>query len=517
MAVLDQPELPVTPSDVVLLLYSMARLGRPQLAFIQRFSEALLAEESRGGAGNGNGIGNDAAGLPPQVPAQQMVAALTAGVEGVTHGQAPVQQQQQQPEQQPEQQQQWQQQHLEQRQQGELPNRDQPAAPMAAAAAASLGSLGLSVQHFTTKDLCLIAWSLGQLGLASPPLLHRIADVVAARGLSAESVQSMCNLLQPMAAAGVVHEGLPDAVAAELLRRPAWQLKEQDVCNLAHSFAVLWQRQLEAAGHFKENRLSWARTVSGHVRARPQRARLLGLLSGRALALAPRMQSLAVASCVWAMATLGQRERARLLDALAARAIQVSAQLEPHAVSQIAWSFSALSFDCPELMEALAEAATRLLASPAGRAGFGAQAVSMLALAYATLNRAQSAPSRRMLAALGERALEILPEFTTQGLSNLAWGLAAAAFYPAPLLRAWRSAAGARAQEFTEVELSQLHLVEVALQLEAPEVCAAADAGAPLDYRAFFESLMHTGRLRGVALRSWSVVRLLLPHVALPV
>ncbi len=38
------------------------------------------------------------------------------------------------------------------------------------------------------------------------------------------------------------------------------------------------------------------------------------------------------------------------------------------------------------------------------------------------------------------------------------------------LMRRWRTLAGGRAVQFGPAELNQLHLVEVALRLEAPEI-----------------------------------------------
>ena len=41
---------------------------------------------------------------------------------------------------------------------------------------------------------------------------------------------------------------------------------------------------------------------------------------------------------------------------------------------------------------------------------------------------------------------------------------------PLQLLRRWRTLAGGQAAQFKLAELSQLHLVEVALRLEAPDI-----------------------------------------------
>lgn len=81
-----------------------------------------------------------------------------------------------------------------------------------------------------------------------------------------------------------------------------------------------------------------------------------------------------------------------------------------------------------------------------------------------------------MMAGLAEQAEEVLDDFTPQGLANLAWGLTVAACYPPTLVRRWRTRAGGCAGQFGPAELNQLHLVEVALRLEAPEIGAGACA-----------------------------------------
>lgn len=66
--------------------------------------------------------------------------------------------------------------------------------------------------------------------------------------------------------------------------------------------------------------------------------------------------------------------------------------------------------------------------------------------------------------------VQVLPEFTPQGLANLGWALAVAAVYPTSLFHAWRAAVGACLPRFGPLELNQLHQTEVALRLEAPHV-----------------------------------------------
>ena len=75
-----------------------------------------------------------------------------------------------------------------------------------------------------------------------------------------------------------------------------------------------------------------------------------------------------------------------------------------------------------------------------------------------------------MMHALARRAEELLPALTPQGLANLAWALTVAGLYPPALVRRWRTVAGGAAAAFRPPELHQLHLVEVALRLEAPEI-----------------------------------------------
>ena len=41
---------------------------------------------------------------------------------------------------------------------------------------------------------------------------------------------------------------------------------------------------------------------------------------------------------------------------------------------------------------------------------------------------------------------------------------------PVQLVRRWRTLAGGRAVQFGPAELNQLHLIEVALRLEAPQI-----------------------------------------------
>eukprot|EP00887_Chlorella_sp_A99_P000497 scaffold17.g497.t1 len=335
---------------------------------------------------------------------------------------------------------------------------------------------------YNGKDLCLLAWSLHEVEALSPPLAAAVADAVLADGLAPLSMQSLCNLLLAVGGAGATHPRLADAVAAEVVRRPARGLNEQDLCNLAHGLATLWQLELEGAGASRESRLTWQRVMAPHMSVR------------------------GVAALSGAFALLGLRQHPDLMDQLAARAVELRGQWDAWGASSVVWAYSALSHDSPGLMTAMALEISRLLASPRGRAEFGPQAVSMAVLAYGSLNRAQGAPARAALAALAERAAEVLPKFTSQGLSNLAYGLATAALYPEPLLRAWRLEAAARAQEFSAVELTQLHLVEVALQLEAPHICAD-DAGQPREYDSFLQRLQQAGRLRGVALRGWNEVR----------
>ena len=151
---------------------------------------------------------------------------------------------------------------------------------------------------------------------------------------------------------------------------------------------------------------------------------------------------------------------------LITRPLPVAALAPPQAVVSLTWAYSTLAFDHPPLFDALAAATLRLLgpapdppshltgastdtggrldssscgvadggsSDEAGkqRGDFGAQAVSVVAFGLASANRCSSTPVQRMaIAALAARAAEVLPEFTTQGLANLAWALAVAACYP---------------------------------------------------------------------------------------
>lgn len=101
------------------------------------------------------------------------------------------------------------------------------------------------------------------------------------------------------------------------------------------------------------------------------------------------------------------------------------------------------------------------------------------------------------------------------------------------LLRRWRSAAAAAAPSFNPVELNQLHIVEVALRLEAPGIGGLCVDIMAVGYRAcnsqsssdswpalpprqtrtgldlpreaagFFDGLYRTGRLRGLSGGAW--------------
>lgn len=108
-----------------------------------------------------------------------------------------------------------------------------------------------------------------------------------------------------------------------------------------------------------------------------------------------------------------------------------------------------------------------------------------------------------MVAALADRAGEVLMELSTQGLANVAWGLTVAGCYPPQLIRRWRALAGAEQHFFKPAELNQLHWVEVALRLEAPP--GAAGLGPlPAETASFFHSLYQAGRLRAFAGRAWA-------------
>lgn len=116
-----------------------------------------------------------------------------------------------------------------------------------------------------------------------------------------------------------------------------------------------------------------------------------------------------------------------------------------------------------------------------------------------------------------------------------------AAVYPPQLVRRWRTLAGAAAARFGPPELHQLHLVEVALRLEAPEIggqamqarcmfsasvhhpiiwwsttpeytpppcpplhTSPAGLDIPAESQSFFDSLYQAGRLRAFAGRAWA-------------
>lgn len=60
-----------------------------------------------------------------------------------------------------------------------------------------------------------------------------------------------------------------------------------------------------------------------------------------------------------------------------------------------------------------------------------------------------------------------------------------AALRTSQLMRRWRMVAGGRAVQFGPAELNQLHLVEVALRLEAPEIGGClCDSFSPINGRA---------------------------------
>ncbi|KAL4423640.1 hypothetical protein ABPG77_009227 [Micractinium sp. CCAP 211/92] len=138
----------------------------------------------------------------------------------------------------------------------------------------------------------------------------------------------------------------------------------------------------------------------------------------------------------------------------------------------------------------------------AGGSAFVPQTVSVLLFAFAAANRLDSPAQRKMMGVLAELADSLLLKFTPQGLANLAWGLTVAGIYPPQLIRRWRAVAGAERRFFRPAELNQLHLVEVALRLEAPP--GAVQGPLPADAASFFDSLYQAGRLRAFAGRAWA-------------
>ncbi|KAL4439808.1 hypothetical protein ABPG75_002809 [Micractinium tetrahymenae] len=315
---------------------------------------------------------------------------------------------------------------------------------------------------------------------------------------------------------------------------------------------------LEAA---LENRLVLRDEMQRHIRQSPHRRALMQLLTSVALAQAPQLNTRGLTSLAWSLTFLLRPSLdALLLDALALRAAELGHQqrLDAQAVAGLAWSYSTLKYDHPELYECLAHAVLRMLgrdsahsggsvdsgagsstrsvgSSSAGgssggsmtgvRAGSGAgaqrssgkqrqgggegggsaftaQTVSVLIFAFAAANRFDSPAQRKMMEALAELADAMLLKFTPQGLANLAWGLTVAGIYPPQLVRRWRAVAGAERRFFRPAELNQLHLVEVALRLEAPP--GAVQGRLPADAASFFDSLYQAGRLRAFAGRAWA-------------
>ncbi|PRW33174.1 FK506-binding 1 [Chlorella sorokiniana] len=335
-----------------------------------------------------------------------------------------------------------------------------------------------------------------------------------------------------------------DAVAAELARRAKrakhaqqgqrppkpFLLNELDCSVLARAFAAAWQEAAAASGAATDNRLKLAGAIRRHVEASPARRVALRLLQQRSLELAPRLRVQALSALAQAFASIGSCPP-DLLQAFAQRAIALGKRgwLDVQGVASLAWAYSTLQYDHPQLFDVLASAAVAMLrespsrtthssgnggscsnrasgdapsstAAGFSREDFSAQAVSVLVFSFASANRCNSPAQRQMYGLLAERADEVLEQFTPQGLANLAWGLTVAACYPPQLMRRWRTLAGGRAVQFGPAELNQLHLVEVALRLEAPEIGLEA----PAEAQSFFDSLYRAGRLRAFAGAGWA-------------
>ncbi|KAI7839792.1 hypothetical protein COHA_006591 [Chlorella ohadii] len=483
-----QPLVLSNMSAATNLLYALAKLGRPPPACVGRLAavlqaEAVAAEEAAEEAALQ--LEGQAAGWEPLDSAEYEEAAAEAAEA------------------------------REQRSAGASGSDSDRRQPGGSGGADAQGVQGISLAACAPRGLCLLLWSLAELEACPPALLrHSMAALCRRRGLGRLSMQSMAHVL----------------LAAQRLAAAAGQQGQEEEQEQQPWGAPV----LSGAQH---NRLKLASAVRRHVEASPLRRAALRLLQQRSGELAPRLRVQALSALAQAFASIGTC-RPELLDAFAERAIALGQQgrLDVQGVASLAWAFSTLQYDHPQVFDVLASAAVVMLRTPgprpnhsgsnggrgnggrsssgsgrgAGgsgsaapgctRADFSAQAVSVMVFSFASANRCDSPSQREMYGLLAERADEVLEQFTPQGLANLAWGLTVAACYPPQLMRRWRTLAGGQAVQFGPAELNQLHLVEVALRLEAPEIGLEA----PAEAQSFFDSLYRAGRLRAFAGAGWA-------------